>query len=208
MFTLTIAGFAYAHWSDSIRINGEVQMGSLTFGFTNITLCEDGKMAYWYNVRNYSVIKPEPKPVGEVNCELDEAFMDMHTNKTIYKKLWITITNGYPEYTAMCNYTLDNAGTIPLDVYMYCIYPVTGAGIERLDYWWEDSDGDGYLDVMVGHDQAGNDVINIWYEPLFFGQIDPCHSVEQKVIIHIKEPALMCHTYAFELVIHARQWDP
>jgi hypothetical protein len=208
MIALSIAGFAYAHWSDEIKINGKVEMGSLTFGFTTLELVEDGKMDYWTSVSDYHVIKPEPKPVGEVEAVLEEPYTDPHSGKEVYKKLGVTITNAYPEYVAQITYTLDNGGTIPLDVYMYCIWPVTDAGIEPLDYYWIDSNGDGALDCMVGHNAAGEAVINIWYEPLFWGQIDPCHSVPQTLIIHIKEPALMCHTYAFELVIHAQQWDP
>jgi len=171
MVALSVAGYAYAHWSDLIKINGEVQMGSLTFGFSTIVGCEDGKMV------DGVIVKPEPKPVGEVTCELAEPETDVHSGKTVYKKLWITITNGYPEYVAQ--------------------------------YRWEG-------DVIVGFiDTNGNGVrdadepavINIWWDPWFGGQIDPCSSETDTIIIHIKEPAEMCHTYAFEITIHAQQWN-
>jgi len=200
MVALSVAGYAYAHWSDLIKINGEVQMGSLTFGFSTIVGCEDGKMV------DGVIVKPEPKPVGEVTCELAEPETDVHSGKTVYKKLWITITNGYPEYVAQCTYTLDNGGTIPLDVTLYCV-PVDP--VDTLTYRWEG-------DVIVGFiDTNGNGVrdadepavINIWWDPWFGGQIDPCSSETDTIIIHIKEPAEMCHTYAFEITIHAQQWN-
>jgi len=192
MIALSIAGFAYAHWSDVIYINGTVDMGSLTFGFTSIIMCEDGKM-----MPDGTIMKPEPKPVGEVTCRLAEPETDPHSTKTVYKKLWINITNGYPEYVAQCTYTLDNGGTIPLDVTMVCVTIDTGDG---LTYGWEDT-------TIVGRDAAGNAVINIWFDPMWPGQIDPCNSFPQTIIIHLKEPALECHTYTFEITIHAEQWN-
>ena len=204
MFALSVAGFAYAHWTDVIYINGTVEMGSLTFGFTKLVLVEDGKMDYWKNVFDYNVIKPEPKPVGEVTAWLDEEYTDVHSQKTVYKKLWINITNAYPEYVAQVTYTLDNGGTIPLDVHMYCVVISTGDG---LTYGWEDTDGDGKNDCIVARNADGEAVINIWFEPFFFGQIDPCNSVEQTIIIHLKQPAEECHTYKFEIMIHAEQWN-
>ena len=201
MFALTIVGFAYAHWSDSIRINGEVRMGSLTFGFSEIILCEDGKMV------DGVIVKPEPKEVGSVDCWLAEPETDVHSQKTVYKKLWINITNAYPEYVAQCTYTLDNAGTIPLDVTLYCV-PVDP--VDTLTYRWEDRVIVGFIDTNANGVRDGEElaVINIWWDPWFGGQIDPCNSKQDTIIIHIKEPAEMCHTYKFEITIHAQQWDP
>jgi len=207
MIALSVLGVVYAHWSDLIRINGTVDMGSLTFGFTSIIMCEDGKMV------DGQIVKPEPKPVGDVKCELGESEIDPHSGKTVYKKLWITLTNAYPEYVAQCTYTLDNGGTIPLDVTLYCVplEPVDG-----LTYRWEDTNGDGHPETIVGFvDTNGNGerdadepaVINIWFEPWFGGQIDPCNSKQDTIIIHIKEPAEECHTYRFEITIHAEQWN-
>jgi hypothetical protein len=198
MIALSVFGFVYAHWSDEIKINGEVHMGSLTFGFTEILLCEDGKMV------DDVIVKPEPKEVGDVDCWLEEPETDVHSGKTVWKKLWINITNAYPDYVAQCNYTLDNGGTIPLDVVMYCVYGKD----PYLTYLWYDTDADGLLDTIEGRNATGATVINIWFEPLFFGQIDPCNSVEQGIVIHLKQPAEECHTYEFEIVITARQWDP
>jgi hypothetical protein len=210
MITLTIAGFVYAHWTDEIYINGTVEMGELIFGFTTCGPCEDGKMV------DDVIVTPEPKPVGEVTCELSEPETSVHLPepKTVFKKMTITITSAYPEYVAICPFTLDNGGSIPLDVTLYCV-PVEP--VDGLTYRWEDTDGDGSLDTIVGFiDTNANGmrddpdepaVINIWFEPWFGGQIDPCESKPSAIYIHIKEPAEECHTYAFEITIHAEQWN-
>jgi len=202
MVALAVAGFVYAHWSDVLYINGEVKMGSLTFGFTNITGCGEGKM-----LLNGTVI-PEPKPwVCNTTCWLEINETDVHTNKTVYKKMWVIIDNAYPEYLAWCNFTLDNAGTIPLDVTMYCVLVNTTDG---LTYNWNDSKIIGYKDLdLSGNWTVGEPVvINIWFYPFFFGQIDPCHETPTSILIHIKEDAEECHTYKFEISIKASQWDP
>jgi len=100
LMALSIVGFAYAHWSESIFINGTVDMGSLTIGFTTVRECtdkDDGAL----------------KDIGEVKCELSDPVTDPHSEKTVYKKLTVTITNGYPGYWAECFFTIDGAGTIP-----------------------------------------------------------------------------------------------
>jgi hypothetical protein len=213
MVALSVAGFAYAHWTDAIYMYGEVHMGELIFGFTEKYGCWDGKMDYYATIIDYEIIKPEPKPVGELEFWFEEPETSVHLDppKTVYKRMYVNITNAYPEYVAWFNYSLDNGGTIPLDVYNYCVTVNTDI---YLDYYWEDTDGDGYLDTLVGHNPNGDAVINIWFEPLpannqpFLGQIDPCDHVDQTMFIHIKEPAEECHTYFFEIVIHSWQWDP
>jgi hypothetical protein len=209
MVALSVIGFAYAHWEDIIYINGTVEMGELIFGFTEQFPPEDGKMDYFTDVFNYQIIFPEPKEVGTVTCELTEPETSNgkfgYEVKTVYKRMLINIQNAYPSYVARCGYTLDNAGTIPLDVYSYCVIINPGDG---LTYGWEDTDGDGNNDAIVARNADNEAVINIWFEPFFFGQIDPCNYVEQSIYIHIKQPAEECHTYSFEIMIHAHEWDP
>jgi len=213
MITLTVAGFVYAHWTDEIYINGEVHMGELIFGFTTQYGCDDGKMVSYNSIVDYVILWPEPKPVGVPNCWLDEPETSVHLPdpKTVYKRMYVTIEDAYPEYVAWFDYSLDNGGSIPLDVINYC---VTANTDPDLDYYWEDTDGNGFFDTLIGHNAAGEAVINIWFEPLvengqpFMGQIDPCDNVDQTMYIHIKQPAEECHTYFFEIVIHAAQWDP
>jgi len=199
MITLSVVGYVYAHWSDTIYINGVIDMGSFCFGFTTCGPSGDNEP-----------MKTPPKEVGDINCWLDQPEVCAHTNKTVYNKLWVNITNGYPEYIAWCNFTLDNGGTIPLDVYMWCVLIDTGDG---LTYTWNttadpayifgyyDLSGDGYYNATEPV------VLNIYFD-WYFGQIDPCQSINNRITVHIKQPALMCHDYAFEVFIHAWQWDP
>ncbi|MEM3579747.1 MAG: hypothetical protein QXH40_05665 [Candidatus Bathyarchaeia archaeon] len=204
---LSVIGFAYAHWSGQLYIEGTVNMGELIFGFTTCGPCGDGKMV------DGRIVTPEPKDIGEITCNLLEPETSVHLPqpKTVYKKLNITITKAYPEYVAWCNFTLDNGGTIPLDVYMYCVTVNTGDGL-RWHWKWVDGLGwmiEGFKDLNENGewDEGEPILINIWFEPMFFGQIDPCESKNSRIYIHIKEPAEPCHTYKFEISITAYQWN-
>jgi len=202
IIALSIAGVAYAHWSGQLDITGTVKMGELIFGFTTCGSCGDGKMV------DGRIVTPEPKDIGSITCELLEPETSVHlpTPKTVYKKLNITITKGYPEYVAWCNFTLDNGGSIPLDVVMYC---VPADPVDTLTWRWEGYTVVGFIDTNANgvRDAEEPAVINIWFEPIFFGQIDPCQSMNSRIYIHIKEPAEMCHTYKFEISITAYQWN-
>ncbi len=210
IFALSVLGLAYAHWTDIIYINGKVEMGELIFGFTELLGCDDGKMDYWNSPADYKIFYPEPKPVGTIECWFDPDRTETshgkfgYPVKTVYKKLWVSIENAYPSYVGWCDYTLDNAGTIPLDVYMYCVIVEPGDG---LTYRWsaDETHIEGFFVDDAGNEQI---VLNIWFEPFFFGQIDPCNSVPQRIYVHVKQPAEECHTYMFEIMIHAHEWDP
>jgi hypothetical protein len=202
---LSVIGFAYAHWSGELYINGTVNMGELIFGFTTVGPCGDGKMV------GGQIVTPEPKDIGDISCELSEPETSVHipNGKVVYKKLNITVTKAYPEYVAWCDFTLDNGGTIPLDVYMYCV-PIDP--VDGLTWRWKRADGwmlEGFIDKNGNGiwDDGEPILVNIWFEPMFFGQIDPCESKPGRIYIHIKEPAEACHTYRFEISITAFQWN-
>jgi hypothetical protein len=124
----------------------------------------------------------------------------------VYKKLNITITKAYPEYVAWCNFTLDNGGSIPLDVVWYC---VPSNPVDTLTWRWFGSMLEGFIDTNQNGlwDDGEPILVNIWFDPWVGGQIDPCQSINSRIYIHIKEPAEACHTYKFEISITAYQWN-
>jgi hypothetical protein len=210
LIALTVSGFAYAHWTDMITINGTAQMGELIFGFTHIWECDDGKMVWFNSVTDFYNDYPEPKDVGSISCVLSEPQTAVHiaNPETVYKTMTITITHAYPEYVCWCFFSLDNGGSIPLDVVMYCV----NGKDTYLTYLWYDTNLDGTLDCIIGKNATGDPVVYIWFFPLsnggpWFGQIDQGGSVSQGVAIYFTEAALECHTYEFQLLIHASQWN-
>jgi len=109
IIALSIVGFGYAHWTDMVRINGVVNLGSMTVGFTRIVAEWDKE-----NWLEYYDLADPIKDVGETWCWLEEPERDVHTNKTVYKKLWCYVNNSYGDYWGINKFTIDNAGTIPV----------------------------------------------------------------------------------------------
>ncbi|UCE28734.1 MAG: hypothetical protein JSV85_05510 [Candidatus Bathyarchaeota archaeon] len=216
MFALSVAGLVYAHWSDRVTIDITAEMGSLTFGFTRI-------VAEW-DWEDYAA----EKEVGNGVCELSLPVTDVHSGKTVYKRLTFTVTAAYPQYWAINKFTLDNAGTIPVKIQsVRLILP---------DGFWYMGDPDYPGALWHVYDDRNMSIYNIWLykEPLDYGpgweiqppwefpgpfgdiygvralkgnQIEPCNELLTEILVDPKQDAEECHTYNFHIEIEAIQWN-
>ena len=224
VLALALTGAGFAHWSDTVKIEGTAEMGSLTFGFTEIV----GEWDYEDWLVYYNITAPPPKEVGSGNCTLSVAERDNHTEKTVYKLLTFNVTGAYPQYWAINKFTLVNAGTIPLCVHNVTVTLPAGVTLSQSTEY-----PDAMWDVM---DADGKVVYNIWLykEPVNYGpgwaidppwefpgavgtetgvrklvcnQIDPCNALLTEICVDFKQDAEECHTYTFEIEIEAIQWN-
>lgn len=193
---LSIAGFAYAHWSDEIRINGEVHMASLTLAFREVEPCVE---YHWKDGVRY-IGEPLGKDVATPDSWLEQPITDVHSGKSGFEKMHINITNAYPCYEVHCTFVVHNIGTMPLDITGMSITDLTGALTWR---------GSGTTaDPWVGTDNRGEDVINVLSVNLVGEQLHPCEDEKAELDLHMKQPAEECHTYYFEVTIEYEQYDP
>jgi hypothetical protein len=222
IIALSVAGFAYAHWIDSVQIEGTVGMGSLTFGFTRIVGSWDSE--------DYLGYPPEKESATGV-CTLSEEVTDVHSGKTVYKVLTFDITDAYPQYWAINKFTLDNAGTIPIKIQSVTVTLDPGFTLVA------DLDFPGAMWHVL--DTDGIEVFNIWLykEPLDWGyspppyalcppwefpgvfdtetgvrplmgnQIEPCNELLTEICVDIKQTSNECHLYSFGIEIEAIQWN-
>lgn len=189
MIMLSVAGFAYAHWTDLIKINGIVNTGTLNIGFVDV-LCADKEFK-----------EDLPKDVGDCDCWLDEKVTDVHTNKTGYKKLWVNVTNGYPSYYCEVTFVLQNLGTVPGVFKNFTLIAVTpGLVFQSIGInLWEAKDT-----TLPGSPV----VFNLEFVNLIDLQLDPCHKTKAEVDIHFKQTAPECHSYEFIVEMGINSWDP
>jgi len=97
ILVLGISGVAYAHWSETLYINGTVETGELDLEFSSATCNES----------------PEAggKDVGHCEVELIDTDDDGDDDK-----VQITITNGYPCYACDIVVEIHNNGTVPANL--------------------------------------------------------------------------------------------
>jgi len=125
LVALALSGFSYAHWSEWMYINGEVETGEL--GAKIVTwFCNDGGIDPGYT-----------KDVAQCYCSIDG--VDPHY-------AYVTIGNAYPSYEVRFTGDIENTGTIP----WFMRTPKVN-GVELVDgvYVDFDLDGDGKPDVNI-----------------------------------------------------------
>jgi len=193
---LSIAGYAYAHWYDEIKINGEVHMASCTLAFMELEPCVE---YYWKDGVRYPG-EPMGKEVANPTSWLTEEVTDVHSGKTGWKKMYILVENAYPCYEVHCTFVVRNIGTIPLDITGMTIIDLTG----ELTFTGRGT----YDDPWVGKNAAGDEVINIWSINLVGEQMEPCIPEKAELDMHLKQPSEECHHYFFEVAIEYEQYDP
>ena len=89
MLALGVAGFAYAHWSEFVYIEGEVTTG-----------CLDLEWSFDYNLT-------QNKPVAYIEYDIDDG------------DLWVGLYNAYPCLYVELWVDVHNTGTIPVKLLSY-----------------------------------------------------------------------------------------
>jgi len=92
MLTLSLAGLAYAHWVDTLFINGTINTGSINVKYTYVA-CSDTGIDPGYN-----------KDIA--NCTT--------TISADGKTFLFTINNAYPSYHFWLTVNVTNLGTVPV----------------------------------------------------------------------------------------------
>lgn len=114
MIALSAFGFAYAHWKDTVQIEGTVKMGEFIVGILDssvvVTETTNGVPEGEFKV---------PKPwVANTTVTLKDSETSTHHVPTqkVWKTMIVNITNAYPQYDVHINFSLKNAGTIPANI--------------------------------------------------------------------------------------------
>ena len=189
LIALSAAGYAYAHWSDSVKIEAQVYTGNLEIVLTEkwqeIWVWVDGTT--WVEQDMLGQHNPDyalkedvmvcyDDWVGDPVVEIcDYAPEDCEQFKDMYKEVKFAIYNVYPE-TAFETYThIHNVGSIPAH----------WIGAEVFLWYWDDLDQDGEVDEpgewiatdasyfagmgidvwVVAEDHNGDPIPGIGYDP-------------------------------------------
>jgi len=218
--TLSALGLAYAHWSDTATIHGNIQMGTLTLAF--VTTEAPSATEYYFDPvsKMWKTGEKDGKDVGSCSAEYEDPITDIHTGKPGYKLLNITINNAYPQYAVHTTFRAHNIGTVPL-----CIYGVSLVGEKKtstgthvrnliLDWWVNTTSGHIEGEIYEDWDSSGTvtpgDILVMNFEivdTLFPLQIEPCHDEKMEIDIDFKQEAEQCHAYTLIFQLWAVQWN-
>jgi len=164
MIALGVAGFAYAHWSETLYLNGTVNTGSVC--------------AEWsFSAELINNTKPEYGPVATITYAFSDSDQD-GCNDT----LTVTLNNAFPSLTVKGMIDVHNCGTIPIGIYDYNWTITDPKGVAsavelvNVDFYLKAPNGTKYPITMD---------IEEWIEEV--NQIDPGWSLVCEFEIHFTQ---------------------
>jgi len=126
MVALMLAGFAYAHWSETLYLDATVNTGDLNVkfsscstndcgdsndpGLSNVVTTTDTADGYSDTYAASGTYTRYGKNVATTTCEI----IDNYNGGEKANKLKITIENAYPSYAPEIIIVVDNVGDIPV----------------------------------------------------------------------------------------------
>lgn len=218
--TLSALGLAYAHWSGTATITGNIQMGTLTLAFDK-SEAPVANEYYWNTTLNdWETGEAEGKNVGSATAKYKDAITDIHSGKDGWKTLEINITNAYPGYAVHTTWIPHNIGTVPLYIYgitlegnktksdgSFVYHLLMNTTIQASGYMlgtiWEDVNNNGAIDPLVDKRIMELTIVDSTF-PL---QLDPCQHDKGEFDLVFDEDAEMCHKYTLKFSLLAVQWD-
>jgi hypothetical protein len=225
VFAFGALGIGYAHWSQTLYIEGTVKSGLFKVGFTRIVAEWDSEDWCDYWTAEGAPIPYPCKDVGDAWCTL--SCPNDEGKYRVYDKLTMTVNNTYPCYWAINKFTIDNPGTIPA----HCtgLKMIPGAGLKisavmrdvngRLIGWVLDDSvtGKPILNVMLYKEPPdygpGWEIDpptmfpDPWPHSLICNQVDPCDELLTELWVHCKQDAKKGWTYTFDIEVEYTQWN-
>jgi hypothetical protein len=111
VMALALAGMGYAHWTDTLEVDAQVDTGTVEIGWTG-GICSEFYDWPWPKEGDGEV---EGKDVGSTTIEILDP-----------KTMLVTVLNGYPSYSVDCQIEFTNTGTIPVIIRGWRFTPISG----------------------------------------------------------------------------------
>jgi hypothetical protein len=215
IIALAGTGVAFAHWKDQMYIHADVIPGSLTIAVYEV-VCNE---FYMDPVQGLTLGEYFDKDNAECEAEGGTWYTDVHSGKSGYKSVTITIDGAYPSYRAHTSFKFHNIGTIPI---WMCSIDITGGKFTKDDIFIcplylvitsippGDITGDIYEDCddIEGPSDGDKKVINIYVENDNFPfQLDPCQDDKGEIDLHFKQDVSQCHRYKIDVRLWGVQWN-
>jgi|YelNatPaOPRAMG01_1025707.scaffolds.fasta_scaffold08465_7 hypothetical protein len=190
LIALAIVGFAYAHWSETLWLNGTVTTGNMCAEFKPPITRTDTGLDYSCGER---FTNPDPHQIDKDIGSSNAYFMDVNQdgcNDTIV----IELNNVYPCYYEHIAFWIHNCGTIPWRIWRVIFNPGNITIYNR-----------GYVRLDLNNDTKYD--IEIYWGNNFGDQVDPCSKTDISFEIHILQPIPENSTLTFRVTIEIVNWN-
>jgi predicted ribosomally synthesized peptide with SipW-like signal peptide len=222
-------GIGFAHWSDSLWVEGTVETGEVLVGFTRCCTDDDVDMGTdyyddcWDDGSDPLAVGECPevctncpnigKDVATTTCQLLNQKTDCegepaeHNGMAQYGTLEITMDNVYPQYNPSVYFEISNCGSIPVNIVGAWI--ISGPpGVDPNDpTTWIYLPKCEMVQVDLGGTTTADDIGIGFSGPAEPQQIDPCNAERFDLHFCVKQDYPECTTLDFEIKIHAVQWN-
>lgn len=213
LIALAMSGVAFAHWSQTLYIEGTINTGMLCVGLRDTGVNDPGndpgfdtdldvQVYYDKDVASITSTNVDPK------CT--------HDGITYFHKEVITITNAYPSYAPGWTTKIANCGTIPVKISGFVLTPAIDdwpCWIELLK-WDKFEDGvwvaNGASHPIPGYTNYGDTCYDELINKLSLEQLDPCHTISVYIELHTTQefcPMPMNATWTFDVEVTFTQWN-
>jgi len=182
VMTLAAAGVVYAHWTDTLEVEAQVQTGDVEIGWTG-AICSEFYDWPW-PPEGFGEV--EGKDVGSTSVEIT----DPHT-------MVLTVENGYPSYSVDCEIEFTNTGSIPVIIRGWRFTPLSGLEGCTVQYF---GTGSGILTC---------EEMTVEFIDGFGTQIDPGDplGVASSLRLHIEQAAEQNATFEWMLEVCVTNWN-
>jgi len=190
LIALAIVGFSYAHWSETLWLNGKVTTGNMCAEFVPpITRTDTG--LDWSCGEGF--VNPYPHEIDKDIGSSAARSIDTNgdgCNDTII----VELNNVYPCYYEHIAFWIHNCGTIPWRIWRVIFNP-GNIIIYDSNYLTLDLNDDGKADIEI---YWGNN---------FGDQVDPCKKKDISFELHILQPMPKDTTLTFSIAIEMVNWN-
>lgn len=191
---LLAIGIAYAHWSENLYVNGQVETGEVDWGFLPPIIWSDptgstGDFALDPSIDEEGFTFYLTKDVASTDVDIYDTDGDGD-----FDTMEVHIYNAYPCYYGHIGFDARVGGTVPIKIWKVVINGVEF--YENNIYDSFDLNGD------------GEDDIEFWWPEYYFGaQLHPGDKVDTSFSFHILQPCPEGETLTFTIEFIAVQYN-
>jgi len=187
---LAITGFAYAHWTKTLTIIGNVDTAELDWELKTPTgYLDHNNTNDWAADCDWNFWQGDKDIGGPTELELIDTDGDGD-----YDKLNVTLVNAYPSYAEEISFYVHNNGEVPL-IFKKIVIDSNEFYSGRPTVFL-DVTGDGKYDIKI---RWGNNL---------GAQLHPCDSTEISFSILVLQDAPQGQSLTFTIQLVAENWSP